>query len=114
MRILGIIAVNWAKHFEESPTCEDILKKVTKLEVRYWLWLIACIVIALFGVNLMLAAPSGNTKQLAFGLLLAIIGCIDIAVIKIWVHIKLSMYRTLWHQQNQLNAEMEKLEVEDL
>ena len=105
---------NWAETFKETPKYEDILSKVTKTEIAYWIWLIISIGIALMGLAIIIAAPTSNLKLHFIGLLLAIDGCINVALIKIWVHIRLSMYRIIWDSKNRIEGEIKKLEAEDL
>ena len=105
---------NWAESFKEQPTCEDILNKIQKIERIYWIWLLLSIFVALAGIALILNAPANNLKQHSLGVFLAIDGIIQIALIKIWAHIKLSMYRIIWDSQNRIEAEIRKSEAEDL
>lgn len=105
---------NWAESFKEQPTCENILKKVQKIEMQYWIFLLLSVIIALWGVFIMIHAPADNLKALFFGLFLAIDGCIQISLIKIWVHIKLSMLRIIWDSQNRIENEIRKSEAADL
>ena len=99
---------NWAESFKENPTCEDILKKIKKIEISYWVFLLLSVVIALCGVLIMILAPAGNLKAHILGLFLAIDGSVQITLIKIWAHIKLSMYRVLWDSKNRTELEIKK------
>ena len=105
---------NWAESFKEQPTCEDILKKVQTIEIMYWIYLLLSVTIALVGVFMMTLATAGNLKILILGLFLAIDGCIQISLIKIWAHIKLSMYRIIWDSQNRIENEIRKSKAADL
>ena len=105
---------NWAESFEENPTCEDILKKIQKIERIYWIWLLISVFVTIAGVGIILGAPSNNIKQHSIGLFLAIDGCISIAVMKIWAQIVLCMYRIIWDNQNRIKAEIQKSEAQDL
>ena len=105
---------NWAESFKEQPTCEDILKKVRKIETLYWIFLLLSVFIAIWGVSIMISAPTNNSKDVFFGLFLAIDGVIQIALIKIWAHIKLSMLRIIWDSQNRIEAEIRKSQAQDL
>ena len=105
---------NWAESFKETPTCEDILKKVRNIEIQYWIYLLLSVIIALWGVLVVLCAPANNLKLLLIGLFLAIDGCLQITLIKIWAHIKLSMYWIIWDRNNRIEAELTKLEAQDL
>lgn len=105
---------NWAESFKEQPTCDDILKKVRKTEIYYWIFLSLSVVIAIAGLNLILNAPVNNLKQHSIGLFLAIVGIVNIAVMKLWAHVKLSMYFSIWDRKNWIEAEIRKSEAEDI
>ena len=106
--------VNWAQAFKETPTCDDILKRVRTVEIYYWIFLVLSCIVAVWGIMIMILVPANNIKALLLGLFLAIDGSIQIALIKIWAHIKLSMFRIMWDSQNRLEAEMNKMEAKDL
>ena len=106
--------VNWAQAFKETPTCDDILKRVRKTEITYWVFQVICVIITLAGFNIVSNTPVGNMKKLAIGILLLLIGTTHIAVMKIWAHIKLTMYFIIWDRENRLEAEMKKMEAKDL
>ncbi len=103
---------NWAATFEEQKTCEDILGRVRKTEVMYWIYLILLVAVTLGGLNAL--ANSDDTKGMLFGLFLALVGVINIALIKLWAHIRLVMYYTIWDSQNRLEAELNKSLASDL
>ena len=105
---------NWAESFKEQPTCEDILKKVQTIEILYWIFLLLSVFIAIWGILIMIIVPANNLKALFLGLFLAIDGTIQITLIKMWAHIKLSMYRIIWDSKNRIEVEINKLEAEDL
>ncbi len=109
-----MILFNWAERFKEQPTCENILKKVRKTEILYWVFLVLSVCIAVWGYNILNNAPEDNLKQHAIGLLLAIVGIVNVAVIKLWAHIILTMYFIIWDSQNRIESEINKLEAEDL
>ncbi len=66
------------------------------------------------GGSIILDAPENDLKEHAWGLFLAILGIVNIAVIKLWAHIRLTMYFIIWDRNNRIEAEMNKLEAEDL
>lgn len=105
---------NWAESFKEQPTCNDILKKIHTIEILYWIFLLFSVLIALWGILIIFLVPANNLKALFLGLFLAIEGTIQISLIKIWAHIKLSMYRIIWDNKNRIEAEIRKSEAEDL
>jgi hypothetical protein len=105
---------NWAESFKENPTCEDILKKIHTIEILYWVFLLLSVIIAVWGVFIMILAPAGNLKAHVLGLFLAIDGSVQVTLIKIWAHIKLSMYRIIWDSKNRTELEIKKSELQDM
>ena len=105
---------NWAESFKKQPTCEDILKKIHTVEVLYWIFLLLSVAIAIWGIFMMILVPADNLKALLVGLFLAIEGSMQTILIKIWAHIRLSMYRIIWDSKNRLEAEIRKSQAEDL
>jgi len=105
---------NWAQSFKETPTCDDILKRVRKTEILYWVFLVLSISIAICGYNILNNAPEDNMKQHAIGLFMAIVGIVNVAVIKLWAHIIMTMYFIIWDSKNRIKGEINKLEAEDL
>ena len=105
---------NLAERFKEQPTCEDILKKVRKTEILYWVFLAISVCIAIWGYNILNNAPEDNLKQHAIGLLWAIVGIVNVAVIKLWAHIRLTTYIIIWDRKNRIDTEINKLEAADL
>jgi len=105
---------NWAKAFEEKPTCKDILKSVRRIEIMYWVYAIILAMITLNGIGMFMDAEPDDIKSHTLGLFIAMVGLVHIAVIKIWANIKISMLYTMWDSQNRIAAEMAKMESEDL
>ena len=105
---------NWAEGFKENPTCEDILKRVRKAEIQYWIYLVVCVLVVLHGIGMMQEADDGDIKEIAMGLFVAVAGSIYIALIKIWVHIKLTTLYIIWDRNNTLEAEIKKSELQDM
>ena len=105
---------NWAESFKQTRTCDDILKRVRKTEIVYWVFLVLSVCIAIWGYCILQNAPEDNLKQHAIGLFLAVVGIVNVAVIKLWAHIILTMYFIIWDSKNRIEAEINKLEAEDL
>jgi predicted membrane channel-forming protein YqfA (hemolysin III family) len=105
---------NWAEAFKETPTCDDILKRVRKVEIQYWIYLVISVLIAIAGINMMMEASDSDLKEVAMGLFLAIAGIIQIALIKLWAHIKLTTYFIIWDRNNTIEAEIKKSELQDM
>jgi hypothetical protein len=105
---------NWAETFKEQPTCEDILKKVRKAEIKYWIFLVISVAVAIEGINMVIAAPENNIKRHTIGLILVIAGLINIALMKLWAHIILTTYYLIWDNKNRVEAEIRKSEAADL
>ena len=108
-------AFNWADRFEKLKelTREDILKQVRKTEIVYWVSLVIFVILIIVGVW-KIFQPSANNSNALFGLLLAVTGVIQIAVIKLSTQIKLSMLYTMWINNIRFEAEIRKSEAADL
>ena len=105
---------NWARSFEETRTCDDIPKRVRKVEITYWVFIIFFVAILLQGLNTLTNAPEDNLKEHVEGLFWALFGLINIAIMKLWAYIKFTMYFIIWDSKNRVEAEINKLEAEDL
>ena len=105
---------NWAKEFEEQPTCEDILNKVRTIEMRYWIGIVCAIFMILAGIILIIAAADDSIKQHNYGVFLAIYGGIILAMSEICACVKLSALRVIWDSQNRLENEIRKSEAMDI
>ena len=105
---------NWAQIFKDTPTLEDILKKVRKVEITYWIYVLIFAVICINGIGTLSEAPEDNTKQQIEGAFWALFGMINIAVIKIWAYSKINMYFTIWDRNNKIESGINKLEAQDL
>lgn len=103
---------NWAARFEEQKTCEDILGRVRKTEIIYWVYMVALIALTLGGLHSLM--NSTGTKEMLMGLFMALVGIINIALIKLWAHVRLVMYYIIWDSQNRLEAELNKSIASDL
>ena len=105
---------NWAKNFEEQPTCEDILKKVRKTEIQYWIYVIISVLIAFGGLATIEQATEGDMKQIGWGIFLIVLGLVNVGVIKIWAHLRLVMYYMIWDRNHWIEAEIKKSEAADI
>ena len=105
---------NWAKSFEETPTCDDILKRVRKTEIIYWVFGLLSAAIVLGGIHTFTNAPEDDLKQHVEGLFWGLFGMINIAVMKLWANTTLTMYFIIWDRKNRIEGEINKLEAEDL
>lgn len=86
--------VGWATKFENYQVIRDVPERVRKTEVMYWWCLGAAVVMMLAGLAVMCSACCSP-----FGLFLAIGGAMDIALIKIWAHIRLATYQIIMELQ---------------
>lgn len=89
MRLIG-----WAKSFEHYQAIADVPEQVRKVEKRYWFSLCVSVVIMVAGIGMMMQSDRSN-----WGLFFAMTGCINIALIKIWAHIRLAFYQMLLEVQ---------------
>ncbi len=105
---------NWAKNFEEQPTCGDILKKVRKTEIYYWVFVVISVLIAFGGLGTIEQANEGDMKQIGWGIFLIVLGLVNVGVIKIWAHLRLVMYYMIWDRNHWIEAEIKKNEAADI
>jgi hypothetical protein len=80
--------IGWSKKFEEYERV-DVTARVKKTEQMYWCALVGAICIMVAGIFMMGTSPS------PFGVFLAIGGAIDIALVKLWAHIRLATYQII-------------------
>ncbi len=80
--------IGWSKKFENYEAV-DVPSRVKKTERIYWCSMLGAVAILIAGV-LMLYSNHSN-----FGLFLALGGAVDIALIKLWAHIRLATYQII-------------------
>ena len=83
----------WSKSFENYQAIADVPERVRKTERWYWCSLCAAVLIMLAGIAMMV------TSQSLFGLFLALSGTVDIALVKLWAHIRLATYQMILELQ---------------
>ena len=83
----------WSKILISKWQDHDIPGQIDKLERAYRLWFIVCAILILGGMAIIYF--SSNSRDIAFGLFLGIWGIVSMALIKLWVHIKLSILRII-------------------
>jgi len=83
----------WSKSFENYQAVADVPERVRKTEQWYWCSLVAALLILLAGIAMM------NATQSLFGLFMAISGVADIALVKLWAHIRLATYQIILELQ---------------
>ena len=105
---------NWAKMFEENAICDDIPKRVRQTEKIYWIYMVIFIVIGIGGITTFKEAAPDDIKAHAAGVFWGLFAMINIAVMKIWAHIRLTTYYLIWDRQNRLERELRKSEAMDL
>jgi hypothetical protein len=86
--------VGWSRKFEHYQAVTDVPERVRKTEICYWCWLAVSILVLLAGIGML--ARSGQSQV---GLLLAVCGVVDIALIKLWAHIRLATYQIIMELQ---------------
>ena len=89
----------WKALFDEEKEITDIEGKVTALEKEYkrWDWINTGLIFLGFGIILCSLGGSRMIQNilLGSGIIVAITGLINIAVLKIWMHVKMSMFQLL-------------------
>ena len=109
-----MILVNWAEAFEEHKTFDDIEKKVRKIQIQYLIYLLIAVAIGLAGLQYIAQAPEGDTKKLAYGICLVVAGIVQVAVVKLWAHMKLITYFMIWERRKWVEDEIKKSEAADI
>jgi len=85
--------IGWSRKFEQYQAITDVPARVRKTELCYWCSLVAAVLIMLAGISMMLSSQS------LLGLFLALGGAIDIALVKLWAHIRLATYQIIMELQ---------------
>lgn len=80
----------------------DVPSQIDELQRVYKKWIVICVAITLVGVGMMMATQ--NPRGIAISLFLAITGMVNIALMKTWAHIKLSMLRVVWESQKKAHS----------
>ena len=109
-----MLLVNWAEVFEETKSFEDIEKKVRKIQFQYLIYLAIAVAIGLAGLHYIAQAPEGDMKKLAWGICLVVAGIVQIAVVKLWAHIKIITYFLIWERRKWVEDEIKKSEAADI
>ena len=105
---------NWAEDFKKNLTREDILKKVQKLEVLYWIKGMFGCVCLFAGLASVCMAPPGNIKLSSLGILITIHAVAILITAEISSRIKLLALRNAWDKLDQTESELRKSEAMDL
>lgn len=80
--------IGWSKEFEDYEKV-DVLSRVRRTETMYWCALVAALLIMVSGIIMM------GTSRSPFGIFLALGGAIDVALVKLWAHIRLATYQII-------------------
>ncbi len=92
--------VGWKDIFQEDTETIDIKSKVARLEQEYRKWdrILTILIFIGFGLIVFSAASSSVLQNilLGSGIIVAVSALVNIGVLKIWVHIKLSTYQLLF------------------
>ena len=87
--------IGWSRKFEQYKPITDVTERVRKTEICYWCYLAAGIIILVVGIVMM-----RYDAQSMVGLFLALSGVVDIALIKLWAHIRLATYQIIMELQS--------------
>ncbi|MBN1972845.1 MAG: hypothetical protein JW787_04355 [Sedimentisphaerales bacterium] len=109
-----MILVNWAEAFEEPKSFEDIEKKVKYISVQYWIYLIIAVAIGWAGLRYIAKAPEGDMKKLAYGICMVVAGIVQVAIVKLWAHMKIITYFMIWERRKWIEDEIKKSEAADI
>ena len=84
----------WSRRFAQYRPVTDVPERVRRTEVWYWCSLAAGTVLMMAGVVLFT-----RDDRSAMGLFLAMCGVAQIAIVKIWAHIRLATYQIILELQ---------------
>jgi len=87
----------WSEKLMAKWENRDIAGQIDELQRVFRKWMVICIAITVGGAGMMMT--TSNTQTIALGLFLAITGIVNVALMKTWAHIKLSMLRVVWELQ---------------
>lgn len=104
---------NWADAFRQEQRFEDIPARVGKMQERYRFWTMVSSVMIVLGL-LAIIGPAVPIQIRLLGLFVAVEGVVSSATVKLWVHIRLTMYWTLWERHQRLERELRQSEAADL
>ena len=85
--------IGWSKKFENYQVIGDVPEQVRRTEVWYWCSIAAAALVMIAGVIVMARSQS------PFGLFMALSGAVDIALVKLWAHIRLATYQIILELQ---------------
>ncbi len=92
--------MGWKDLLQEDTQLIDIKGRVAELEKEYkkWDWILTTLIFIGFGLILFSAAGSRTLQNvlLGSGIIVAVSGLVNIGVLKIWMHIKLSTFQLLF------------------
>ena len=89
----------WSEQLVEKWNNGSVPEQIDEIQRLYgmWCWLPVCI--AALGGGLL--AVSQNTKMVGGGVCLVLIGILNVTLLKLWAHTKLSMLRIVWEMRKQ-------------
>lgn len=87
----------WSERILAQWESVTVIEYVDDIQRLYKKWIIVCVALVAGGAAMM--AASSNPRLVAFGLFLSIAGIVNIAVTKLWVHVKFSMLRIVYELQ---------------
>ena len=94
-----MVELKWSEKLIDKWKDGDIPNQLDELQHVYRRSILVCIGMTAGGIALM--CSTAYLRIIALGLLLAISGILSIVLMKIWVHIKHSMFRVIWELQQQ-------------
>jgi hypothetical protein len=92
----------WSERILAQWESVAVTEYIDGVQQLYKKWMVVCVAIVTGGAAMI--AASSNPRLIAFGLFLAMAGIINIAVTKLWVHMKLSMIRIIYELQKKHQA----------
>jgi len=109
-----MLLVNWAEAFEEPKTFDDIEKEVHSTAIQYWICLLIAIAIVVAGLLYIAKALEGDMIKIAWGICMVFAGIVQVAIVKLWAHMKIITYFMIWERRKWVEDEIKKSEVADI
>ena len=100
----------WSEMLDEQWQVWDVKRRADELQRAYHVWNAAGILMTIIGA--VIICVSDDTRIVGLGLFLALTGMINVAIMKIWVHTKMSMLHVIWEMRREHGLDADKGEEE--
>jgi hypothetical protein len=98
----------WSEMLDEQWQVWDVKRRADELQRTYHVWNAVGILMTIVGA--VIICVSEDTRIVGLGLFLALTGMINVAIMKIWVHTKMSMLHVIWEMRREHGLDADKEE----